>query len=79
MTAEMRNRLVYVIKHDPIRYVVKPKYFIFWTVQNLDGVVFRDFYMSHEKAQNYCDLLNSVYSLGYAVGCASIARALLDS
>ena len=75
---ELQRQLEYAIKHDPVRYVVKSRWLLFWTVETMDGNQLSDIFIYKVRAQAYCDLFNAIYSLGYTKGCNAIVNVLFN-
>jgi hypothetical protein len=75
--SDISEKLEYIANHDPIRYVVKRSLF-FWTIERLDGLVVQRFFLSKNDAVLWCDLLNSVYSMGYINGAMAVIKAVFD-
>lgn len=76
MTKQQELAIEYTIKHDPIRYFIKRRHLILWSVINIDGEL-TDIFILKDSAKAQCDLLNSVLSLGYAIGCKSMIQTIL--
>jgi hypothetical protein len=75
---DIEAKLEYVISHDPIRYVVKRKYFFWWAVEDLKGNL-AGFYFWKESAILFSQLLNSIYSCGYAVGIKAVIDTIFEN
>ena len=72
---DVQKRIEYVVKHDPIRYFVKRRWLLFWTVETIDGKC-ADLFILKPSALAICELLNSAYQLGYTTGQQTIINAI---
>lgn len=76
MTQTQFSSLEYVIKHNPIMYFVKRKYFfIYQVVDREDNLI--DFTFSRELSNVRCELFNSIYSTGYSIGVANALKCIV--
>lgn len=73
---DLQAKLIYTIKHEPIRYVVN-KYLFFHAVETLEGD-FVDVYFFARKANRICDLYNTIYQLGYSVGVNKAIKTIFN-
>jgi hypothetical protein len=69
------DALEYVIKHDPVRYMVKSKFLFFYQIFNIqsDSPVSELFFWK-ALAESRCDLLNIVYQVGYQIGVSAVIK-----
>lgn len=73
---EIVDKIAYVVNHEPIRYVVKFK-FPFWYIMTLDGHK-AGMHLSKIGARVQCNLLNSVYGLGYSLGAHAVIKVIKE-
>lgn len=69
-------KLENVLKHDPIRYVVKKK-LITYAIEDIHGNTVELFF-SKLSADTKCKMLNAIYSLGYSLGCEAVMKTLFQ-
>lgn len=76
MTKEQFDKLDYVLKHDPIIYVVERRWLIFWVVKNIDGSIIHapSIWKFLQVARK--DFYNHVFSYGYSRGCSAVIKSL---
>jgi hypothetical protein len=72
------EEVTYVIKHTPVRYRVKTKFYFFHRIETLDGHSITLWSINGGYIQSSCDLLNCIYSHGYSVGVRSILRTMKE-
>lgn len=63
-----------LIKHNPIRYVVKKKV-ITYAIEDIHGNLV-ELFLKESNAKIKCEMLNSIYSLGYSVGVEAAVKTL---
>lgn len=66
--------LEHVLKHDPIRYVVKKK-LVTYVIEDINGNPVESFF-SELNANLKCQMLNAIYSLGYSLGCEAVMKTI---
>lgn len=72
------QKLAYIIKHEPQRYVLKRVWGIFWRVDDLKGNPASAPTIFKIVAETTSSLYNSIYSCGYALGCNAVLREWVE-
>lgn len=74
MKSTFELKIENLVKHDPIRYVLK-RGIITWCIEDIHGDKVELFFLkSHAKVK--CDMYNAIYSLGYSIGVDASLKTL---
>lgn len=66
-----------LVKHEPIRYILK-RGIITWYIEDIHGNKV-EFFFFRQYAKAKCDMYNAIYSLGYSIGVDASLKTLSGS